>query len=63
MERALELHLVDTVVSGLAISAALGDGLLAGTTADTNAVDDKSLFGAVALERRARVYDTILDME
>jgi len=48
LERALELHLVDTVVSGLAISAALGNGLLAGTTADTNAVDDKSLLGAVA---------------
>merc|ERR1719259_852820 len=56
LERALELHLVDTVVSGLAISAALATGFLAGTTADTNAVDDKSLLGAVA--QSARLLNT-----
>jgi len=47
LERALEFHLVDTMMSGLAVGAALGDGLLAGTTADAHAVDDESLLGAI----------------
>jgi len=47
LKRALELHLVDTMMSGLAVGATFGDGLLAGTTADAHAVDDESLLGAV----------------
>jgi len=47
LKRALEFHLVDTMMSGLAVGAALGDGLLAGTTADAHAVDDESLLGAI----------------
>jgi len=47
LKRTLELHLVDTMVSGLAIGATLGNGLLAGTAADAHAVDDESLLGAV----------------
>ena len=49
LKRALELHLVDTMMSGLAVGATFGDGLLAGTTADAHAVDDESLLGAVTL--------------
>ena len=52
LERALEFHLVDTMMSGLAVGAALGDGLLAGTTADAHAVDDESLLGAITLSTR-----------
>jgi len=47
LKRALELHLVDTMMSGLAVGATFGDGLLAGTTADAHAVDDESLLGAI----------------
>ena len=49
MKGALELHLVDAVVGGLAVGAALGDGLLTGTAADAHAVNDESLLGAVSL--------------
>ena len=41
--------MVDAVVSGLAIRASLGDGLLAGTAANADAVDDESLLRAVSL--------------
>jgi len=56
LKRALELHLVDAVVSGLAIRASLGDGLLAGTAANADAVDDESLLRAVS--QSARLLDT-----
>ena len=49
LEGALELHLVDAMVGGLAVGAALGDGLLTGTAADAHAVNDESLLGAVSL--------------
>jgi len=52
LERALELHLVDSVVSGLAIRATLGNGLLARTTADTHSVNDESLLSAVTQPAR-----------
>jgi len=48
LERALEFHLVDTMMSGLAVSAAFGNGLLAGSTANAHAVDDETLFGTIA---------------
>jgi len=48
LEGALELHLVDAMVGGLAVGAALGDGLLTGTAADAHAVNDESLLGAVS---------------
>ena len=52
MKRALEFHLVDTMMSGLAVGAALGHGLLAGTATNAHAVDDESLLGAVTLRKR-----------
>jgi len=48
LKRALEFHLVDAMMSGFAVRAAFGDGLLAGTAADAHAVDDETLLGAVA---------------
>jgi hypothetical protein len=48
LEVSLGLDLVDSVVGGLAIGGALGDLLLAATTADTDAVDQESLLGAVS---------------
>ena len=61
LERALEFHLVDTVMSGLAIGATFGNGLLARTATDAHAVNDESLFGAVALFVMVlKAYDEIL---
>jgi len=48
LKRALEFHLVDTVMGWLAISAALGNGLLARSASDANAVDHESLLGAIS---------------
>ena len=47
----LEFHLIDAMVGRLAISASLGDGLLAGTTANADAVNDESLLRAISLEK------------
>jgi len=47
LERALEFHLVDTVMSGFAVCAAFSDRLLAGTAANAHAVNDETLLGAV----------------
>jgi len=47
LEGSLEFHLVDSVVSRLAISAAFGDGLLAGSAANANAVDHETLLRAI----------------
>jgi len=56
LKRALELHLVDAVVSGLAVGASFGHGLLAGTAANSDAVDDESLLRAIS--QSARFLDT-----
>jgi len=56
LKRALELHLVDAMMGGLAVSASLGHGLLAGTAANTDAIDDESLLRAVS--QSARFLDT-----
>jgi len=48
LQRALEFHLVDTMMSRFAVSAAFGNWLLAGTAADAHAVDDETLLGSVA---------------
>lgn len=45
LQLAVRLQLVDTVALGLAVGASLGDGALATTATDTNAVDDVSLLG------------------
>ena len=50
LERALEFHLVDTVMSGFAVCAAFSDRLLAGTAANAHAVNDETLLGAVTLK-------------
>lgn len=42
--------MIDSMVSRLAVSAALGNGLLARSAADTDAVDHKPLLSAVSLE-------------
>lgn len=47
-QSALVLELVDTLVGGLAVGGTLGDGALAATAADTDAVDDVALLGLVA---------------
>jgi len=52
LERALEFHLIDSMVSGLAVRAALGNGLLTRTAADADAVDHKPLLGAVSQPAR-----------
>jgi hypothetical protein len=48
LEGALVLELVHTLVGGLAVGGALGDGPLAATAADAHAVDDVALLGLVA---------------
>jgi len=52
LERALELHLVDAMMSRLAVSASFGNGLLARTASDADAVDHKPLLGAVTQSAR-----------
>ena len=47
-QAALVLEVVDTLADGLAVGGTLGDGLLAVTPADTDAVDDVALLGLVA---------------
>ena len=47
-QAALELEVVDTLADGLAVGGTLGDGLLAVTAADADAVDDVALLGLVA---------------
>merc|ERR1719282_1549196 len=51
----LEFHLIDAMVGRLAISASLGDGLLAGTTANADAVNDESLLRAIS--QSASLFD------
>jgi hypothetical protein len=48
LERALVLELVHTLVGGLAIGGTLGNGPLAATTTDADAVDNVALLGLVA---------------
>ena len=47
-QRALVLEVVDTLAHGLAVGGTLGHGLLAVTTAHTDAVDNVTLLGLVA---------------
>ena len=44
----LELEVVDTLANGFTEGGTLGDGLLAATTADADAVDNVALLGLVA---------------
>lgn len=48
----LVLQVVDTLPDGLAVGSTLRHRLLAVTTTDTNAVDDKALLGLVAKAAR-----------
>jgi hypothetical protein len=48
LERALVLELVHTLVGRLAIGGTLGDGPLATTTADADAIDNVALLGLVS---------------
>jgi len=67
LEGALVLELVHTLVGGLAIGGTLGDGPLAATTADTDAVDDIALLGLVtktaSLVRTRRTGSTVNDLQ
>jgi len=56
LERALEFHLVDTMMSWLAIGAAFGNGLLARSASDADAVDHETLLGAIS--QAASLLDT-----